>query len=259
MRSFLGDWRGFSIQAFMNIAIFSDVHSNLPALEAVLKDMEAQGVDSKVCLGDVVGYNAEPAACLKKVREVCDCVIQGNHDQASATDMDLMDFNPLARAGIEYSRDHLSEPDRRYLRELPLVRVADGWTCVHASLYEPAEWVYVTSPLEAALHFHEQTTPIAFCGHTHRPMIWFVDDAGEIGIAKSREIIRLNKPRKYLVNVGSVGQVRDGDPRACYAIFDPETKAVRFRRVDYSVEDAQKKILAAALPPFLALRLQVGI
>lgn len=242
----------------MKIAIFSDVHSNLPALEAVLKDIDAQQVDQRVCLGDTVGYNADPAACLDRVRKVADVVVQGNHDLYSANKEALEDFNPVARAGVEYSRKHLVEEQKKWLRTLPLVKNAGAYTYVHASLFEPKDWIYVSSPLEAMLHFREQTTPVAFCGHTHRPVVWHSDD-GPIEATRPRDRMKLDKPGKYLVNVGSVGQVRDGDPRACYVIFEPEKHTLRFRRIEYDIAAAQQKIIAAGLPHFLALRLQAGM
>src|SRR5439155_11769937 len=114
-----------------------------------------------------------------------------------------------------------------------------------ASLFSPEDWIYVSSPLEAMLHFREQTTPVAFCGHTHRPVVWFLDEKGSLDGLRPRDRMKLDKPGKYLVNVGSVGQVRDGDPRACYVIYEPEKRALRYRRIEYPIQAAQKKILAA--------------
>jgi diadenosine tetraphosphatase ApaH/serine/threonine PP2A family protein phosphatase len=242
----------------MKIAIFSDVHSNLPALDAVLKDIDEQEVNLRVCLGDTVGYNADPADCLERVRAVSDAVIQGNHDLYSATSEGLADFNPVARAGVEFSRKNLTDAQKKWLHALPLVKNANDHTYVHASLFSPEDWIYVSSPLEAMLHFREQKTPVAFCGHTHRPVVWHSDD-GPIEAFRPRERMKLDKPGKYLVNVGSVGQVRDGDPRACYVIYEPEKRALRYRRIEYDIHAAQKIILAAGLPPFLAMRLQAGM
>ena len=146
----------------MKIAIFSDVHSNLPALKAVLTDIKKQRASMQFCLGDIVGYNAEPAECVQRVRETCDYVIQGNHDEACALDLDIADFSSIAQAGIKYSRAHLSAEHKQYLRDLPLLKTTDRWTYVHASLADPSEWYYVDSPREALLHFREQRTPVAF-------------------------------------------------------------------------------------------------
>jgi diadenosine tetraphosphatase ApaH/serine/threonine PP2A family protein phosphatase len=243
----------------MKIAIFSDVHSNLPALEAVLTDIKRQRASIQVYLGDIVGYNAEPARCVERVRETCDDVIQGNHDEACAVDLDIADFSSIAQAGIKYSRAHLSAEHKQYLRDLPLLKTTDRWTYVHASLAEPGEWHYVDSPREALLHFREQRTPVAFCGHTHRPLVWLRDKSGELAIEKPRAIVTLDRPAKYLVNVGSVGQNRDHDPRACYTIFDTDNNVIQFRRISYDVRATQKKILAAGLPKLLAWRLELGL
>jgi diadenosine tetraphosphatase ApaH/serine/threonine PP2A family protein phosphatase len=243
----------------MKIAIFSDVHSNLPALEAVLTDIKRQGVSMQVCLGDIVGYNAEPAVCVERVRRACDYVIQGNHDKASAVDLDIADFSSIAQAGIKYSRAHLSAQHKQYLRDLPLLKTTDRWTYVHASLAEPSEWYYIDSPREALLHFRAQQTPVAFCGHTHRPLVWLRDKSGEVAAERPRPVVALNRPAKYLINVGSVGQNRDRDPRACYTIFDTDKNSIEFRRISYDVRATQKKILAAGLPKVLAWRLELGL
>ena len=242
----------------MQLAIFSDVHSNLPALEAVLADIEQRGVTQRVCLGDIVGYNAEPAECVERVRPICEVILQGNHDAAAAGGVDLSWFNPVARAGLEYARDRLTEEQRRWLCELPLVKARAGWTYVHASLWDPAEWEYVTSAPTAVMHFHQQATALGFCGHTHRPLIWNQDNSGLSVITPRDKSISLNGPGKHLVNVGSVGQSRDGDSRACYVLFDPEALTVEFHRVAYDVAREQKAIRAAGLPDMLALRLEMG-
>jgi predicted phosphodiesterase len=242
----------------MKTAILSDVHSNLPALEAVLEDIEEQGVKRILCLGDTVGYNAEPGACLARVREVCEFVVQGNHDMACAGELGADWFNGVARAGIEYSRSHLSEEERRYLRDLPLVRSEDGCSYVHASLDEPAEFRYILSGASAMSHFRRQTAEVAFAGHTHKPLIWLLDEKGRLGLCQTEKKVSVASPGRFLVNVGSVGQNREGRPEACYVVFDPEKREVEFRRISYDVKNAQKKILAAGLPEVLALRLQKG-
>ena len=168
-------------------------------------------------------------------------------------------LSSIAEAGVKYSRAHLSAEHKQYLRDLPLFKTTERWTYVHASLAEPSGWYYVSSPREALLHFCEQRTPVAFCGHTHRPLVWFRDRSGKLGIEQPRALVALYRPAKYLVNVGSVGQSRDGDPRACYTIFDTDNNAIQFRRVSYNVRATQKKILAAGLPEMLALRLELGL
>ena len=242
----------------MKTAIFSDVHSNLPALEAVLKDIEEKGVSRLVCLGDTVGYNAEPAACLERVRAVCELVLQGNHDLACAGELGVDWFNAVAGAGIAYSKQQLSEEQKRYLRELPLVKSAGGISYVHASLEEPSEFEYILSGATALAHFRKQQTPIAFSGHTHKPMVWLMDEQGRIGYKEAHERVSVAEPWKFLVNVGSVGQNREGRPEACYVLFDPDARRIEYRRIPYDVKAAQERIVAAGLPEVLALRLQRG-
>ena len=242
----------------MKTAIFSDVHSNLPALQAVLGDIEKNGVSRIICLGDTVGYNAEPVACLERVRAVCEFVVQGNHDMACAGELEADWFNGVAKAGIEYSKKELSEEDRRYLRELPLVKSTDGCSYVHASLDEPAEFRYVLSGAAALSHFRAQPARLAFSGHTHKPVVWFLDEKRHLSLEQASENISFEEPGKYLVNVGSVGQNREGRPEACYVLFDPEKQGIQFRRIPYDVKAAQKRIRAAGLPEILALRLQKG-
>lgn len=167
------------------MAIFSNVHSNLPALEAVLKDIREKRASRLVCLGNTVGYNADPAACLERVRAVCEFVIQGNHDMACAGGMDVDWFNGVAKAGIDYSRKQLSEEQRAYLRELPLVKSIDGQGFVHASFDEPAEFRYVLSGPAALSNFRIQDSGIGFSGHTHKPLVWHLDEKRRLALCEA--------------------------------------------------------------------------
>ncbi len=242
----------------MKIAVFSDVHSNLPALEAVLRDIRKAGVARILCLGDTVGYNAEPSACLARVRAACEFVVQGNHDLACADDGSIGDFNEMARAGILYSRKRLSAEEKNYLRGLPLVKESGGFGFVHASLDEPGEFRYVLSVVDALLHFSEQGMNVAFGGHTHKPIVWVMGRKRGLEIMEAKARVSLAEPGRYFVNVGSVGQNREGEPAACYVLFDPEKREIEYRRIAYDVEAAQERIMAAGLPKILAMRLERG-
>lgn len=236
------------------LAIFSDVHSNLEALQAALADME--GIPRRFCLGDTVGYAADPALCVEEIRAL-DCpVLMGNHDEAVATNMPLEGMNTPAQAGIEFSRRELTPAQRSWLAALPLSLEEDGHQFIHGSLFDP--WEYVIDPEDAWLHFSEQTAPVCFCGHTHRPMLWHLDDAGHLTCLKGVGTIRLPREGKTLVNVGSVGQPRDYNPDACYVIYDPRRHEVEFRRVPYDIGLARRKIAEARLPKFTAQRLLEG-
>ena len=242
------------------LAVFSDVHSNLEALNAVLAEMDATGVDQRVCLGDIVGYAANPAECLERVRALGCPIIQGNHDEAVASNSKLEGISETAKGGMEFARAQLTPGQREYLSDLPLtlLDLKEGRQFVHASLDVPEEWWYVHRPEDALLHFQAQTQPICFCGHTHVPFVWHCDDSGRITVAEGKGVITLPRHGKVLINAGSVGQPRDRCPDACYVIFDPVAHRAEFRRVPYDIEKAQSKILAAGLPRFAAQRLALG-
>lgn len=242
----------------MKYAIFSDIHSNLEALVAVLEDMYEQGVTHTVCLGDVVGYNASPRECLTLVRTL-DCpVMMGNHDEMVAgVRGNPAHFNALASEGITHSKKNLSNEDRQFLANRPMYMNLEGFTVVHASMDDPENWNYVTSALEASNSMVYQKTGVCFCGHTHVPKI-FIKDVGQVKELPPTLRMEFQKNKHYLINVGAVGQPRDRDWRASYVIYNLEDQTLEFRRVSYDLEKSQKKILAAGLPEPLAARLAMG-
>jgi diadenosine tetraphosphatase ApaH/serine/threonine PP2A family protein phosphatase len=239
----------------MRYAIFSDIHANLEAFEAVLHDAEEQKCTHYVCLGDIVGYNANPHECTARVQEL-DCpIVKGNHDEQASLVESSRDFNEMAEAAIEWTRENLSEPDKDWLRDLKLQRQVRDFTIVHATLDTPAQWGYVFNNLDAAASFTYQHTSVCFFGHTHVPMAFIRDD----GVKRVRlEQLRIDPAKKHFINVGSVGQPRDGDWRAAYCIYHIEQNLVEQRRVKYDLASAQKKIISAGLPPLLAERLAIG-
>ena len=239
-------------------AVFSDIHANLEALQAVLADMDAQGITRRVCLGDIVGYAANPRQCLQLVRSLGCKIVKGNHDAAAAGDDALDDMRDVAQSGIEFARRKLSPEQRAYLAALPLT-IADG-NCefVHASRSEPAAWNYITTEREALDHFAAQTRPLAFCGHTHVPMALHLGNTGNLRAWGGRGRLELPGGGKTLINVGSVGQPRDLIPSACYVICDPDAGWVEFRRIDYDIKKAKRKIYRAKLPRFIGQRLSIG-
>ena len=239
----------------MRFAIFSDVHANLESLEAVIEDAQERGSTSYVCLGDVVGYNANPHECVQRVREM-DCpIVKGNHDEQASLTESSRDFNELAEHAIEWTRAHLTAADKDWLRDLRLERQVRDFTIVHATLDTPAQWGYVFNNLDAAASFTYQHTVVCFFGHTHVPMAFIRDD----GVRRiSFEQIQIEPGRKYFINAGSTGQPRDGDWRAAYCIYDSERNIVELHRVKYDLKTAQKKIIKAGLPRLLAERLALG-
>lgn len=237
--------------------IFSDIHSNLEALVAVLRDMKEQGVTHTVCLGDIVGYNANPRECVEVVRTLGCLVIKGNHDDIVATNQDAHHFNALAGEGITHSKKALRDEHKNYLRALPMqARVAD-FTVVHSSLDDPEDWNYVNTSLEAESSFTYQHTQLCFCGHTHIAKI-FIREREVRELPKTNRL-ELKKNCRYLINVGAVGQPRDRDWRSSYVIYTPESRLVEFRRVPYDLEACQVKIMNSGLPEPLAARLAMGV
>ena len=239
----------------MRFAIFSDIHANLEAFEAVLADARDNKCTDCVCLGDVVGYNANPHECVERLREM-DCpIVKGNHDEQASLLESSRDFNEMAEAAIQWTRDHLTEEDKEWLRGLKLQRQVRDFSIVHATLDTPEQWGYVFNNLDAAASFTYQHTTVCFFGHTHVPMGFIRDD----GVHRVRiEQLRIEPSKKYFINVGSVGQPRDADWRAAYCVYDIENNSVEQRRVKYDVAAAQKKIITAGLPHLLAERLAIG-
>jgi len=239
----------------VRLAVFSDIHSNLEAFEAVLADARTRECTQFVCLGDVVGYNANPHECVERVREM-DCpIVKGNHDEQASLIESSRDFNELAEHAIEWTRDNLTEEDKEWLRGMRFQRQVRDFTIVHATLDTPAQWGYVFNNLDAAASFTYQHTAVCFFGHTHVPMAFIRDE----GIKRVRiEQLRIDMTKKYFINTGSVGQPRDGDWRAAYCIYHVDKNVVEQRRVKYDLATAQKKIIKAGLPRLLAERLAIG-
>lgn len=239
----------------MKFAIIADIHANLDALEVVLKDTKEQGCTHYVCLGDVVGYNANPHECLEIVREMGMPCVKGNHDEYCSSGEDLAGFNPHAAFAVEWTRAQLNEEEKAWLRDLRYSRLYQGFTLVHATLDGPQRWGYVFDKLAAAASFTYQNTPLCFFGHTHVPVA-FMRDTMVRGGTYSK--FKIEPGKKYFVNVGAVGQPRDNDPRAAYVVYDATEGTIELRRLEYPIASAQAKIRAAGLPERLADRLDYG-
>lgn len=240
----------------MRFAIFGDIHANLHALQAVLEDARAQGCTHYVCMGDIVGYNAFPHECLEIVRALGCPTVKGNHDEQASMLGEQEGFNPLAEEAMNWTRQRLTEGDKEWLRGLRMQRQVRDFTIVHATLDTPHKWGYIFNQLDAAASFNYQMTPLCFIGHTHAPRAYVRD--GGVRVLPLEEPLIIQPGKKYLVNVGSVGQPRDGDWRAAYVIFEPAANTVLLRRVEYNVRGAQQAILDAGLPHRLAERLLAG-
>ena len=239
----------------------SDVHSNLEALTAVLADATAEGARAILCLGDLVGYGADPVACVEQVAERAVAVVAGNHEHGALGLMDLGWFNPAARAAALWTRERLDADHSGYLAHLALRTTVEEATLVHASPRRPEDWDYLISAQDGFEAFGDFDTRLCFVGHSHCPGMWSLgssgrEHAGQITPGRGR--LRLFDGRRYIINVGSVGQPRDRDPRAAYAIWYRDERAVTIRRVDYDYRTAAEKIVAAGLPRLLADRLADG-
>ena len=242
----------------MRWAILSDVHGNLEAFQAVIGDLRAEKADQIAFLGDVVGYGADPNECLSLLRNLTDWVVAGNHDYGAVGLTNIDVFNPMARSAILWTREKLSEENQAYLRQLLLLRNNGNVTFVHATPNQPEEWYYLFTFPEAEEAFLSLSGDLAFVGHSHRPLILTKAGSGEVEAMNLEETV-LKPGVRYIINVGSVGQPRDGHPEAAYGLYDENTKRFRLKRLPYDVETAQRKIIRAGLPPFLAQRLSRGI
>ncbi|HIE05517.1 MAG TPA: metallophosphoesterase [bacterium (Candidatus Stahlbacteria)] len=234
----------------MRIGIISDIHSNLEALNKVLAEIAKEGVEEVWCLGDVVGYGADPNECVDLVRDRCRVCIGGNHDWASIGKTDITYFNPVAKAAVLWTKDELTEANIRFLEQLDLEWKDDRFLLVHATPSAPDKWHYLFDRAEYQKEFDHFKETVCFIGHSHIP--GFVDDRLKLHYPP----LDLDPKSRYIINVGSVGQPRDGDPRASFAIVD--NNRIELRRVGYDVDKTREKILKAGLPVFLAERLMVG-
>jgi len=239
----------------MKYAIIADIHANLEALQVVLEDIKNERCTHYACLGDVVGYNANPKECLDIIRGMGMPCVKGNHDEYCSVQTDLEGFNPHAAEAVSWTRHQLTEEDRQWLRDLKYQRLVASFSIVHATLDGPQRWGYVFDKLAAAASFTYQNTGVCFFGHTHVPVA-FVRDTVVRGGTYSK--FRIEAGKKYFINVGSVGQSRDGVPKATYVIYDLDEGSIELRRLDYDIPTTQAKIRAAGLPERLAERLAHG-
>jgi predicted phosphodiesterase len=239
----------------MKYAIIADIHANLEAFQVVLEDIKAQNCTHVACLGDVVGYGPNPKDCLKIVRDMNIPVVKGNHDEMCSVDENMEGFNPHAAEAVLWTRQQLDEEEKKWLRELKYVRLVASFSIVHATLDMPQRWGYVFDKLAAAASFTYQNTSVCFFGHTHVPVA-FIRDSVVRGGTYSK--FKVEPGRKYFVNVGSIGQPRDNNPKAAYVIYDMDEGSIELRRLDYDIPKTQQKILDAGLPPRLAERLAFG-
>lgn len=240
----------------MNYAVVSDVHSNLEALKAVLKDIKKRKISEIIFLGDAVGYGPNPNECIDLLRENCKFFLAGNHDWAAIGLADIEYFNEYARAAILWTTEVLTEENRNIIKTFQLIGEIkkEDIFLVHSTPKEPEAWHYLLTLWDAEVNFHYFGQKICILGHSHQPFVIERLPSAEMVTYKNRA--RLGKSERYIINAGSVGQPRDGDPRACYAIMSDE--GIEFVRVEYNIEKTQMKMHEAGLPLPLIQRLESG-
>ncbi|MDP2167646.1 MAG: metallophosphoesterase family protein [Thermodesulfovibrionales bacterium] len=239
----------------MRYAVISDVHANIEALEAALRDIRKQAPEAEILfLGDAVGYGPEPNECVSLLRDTCRILIAGNHDWGVLGLTNIEYFNEYARAAIHWTKDAMLYENMETLRAFPLTKSLDNILLVHSTPIRPSEWNYLLTMHDAEANFGHFREGICFVGHSHRPFILERLASGEMRLLGDRA--KISKGRRYIINAGSVGQPRDGDPRACYAII--KDGRIELMRVGYDIEKTQGKMRKAGLPVFLIERLSEG-
>lgn len=236
----------------------ADIHSNLVALQEVIDCINKEEVDGFLCAGDIVGYGPNPNECIEVMQSLKGLsVVVGNHDWAALGLEDISIFNPVAQEAILWTGKQLTKANQEYLRNLPYSLTKDNFTLVHGTLCDPLEEYMFDSEIFKA-HLLRQTTPFCFHGHTHIPFYFCATQEQITGGALEVGELNLNPAFRYAINLGSVGQPRDGTPEACYAIFDDEKNKLEFRRTGYNIKKVQEEMRAKNLPEYLIERLAFG-
>ncbi len=241
----------------MRYGVFSDVHSNSEALQAVLEYYEDTSIDKYLSVGDLVGYAADPQECIAKIMPLATVTVAGNHDWAAVGLFSLEHFNAEAAKAIIWTKKRLSSQEKKFLGSLELTFDNEDLTLVHSTLKDPATFSYLTNSESARSTFDLLNKQICFVGHTHLAGIFIQSQDGEIEYFEG-PMLKLKTENKYIVNVGSVGQPRDGNPAASCCIYDSLKKTVWLKRIDYDFKSSARKIAACGLPLFLAERLSIG-
>ncbi len=238
----------------MLFAVISDVHSNLEALDTVLEEIKLRKINDIFFLGDAVGYGPDPNGCVERLYESCKVLLAGNHDWGALGLTNIAYFNEYARSAIQWTRNVLTEKNKKILRSFPIKKELKGMLFVHSTPKEPEEWHYLLSLWDAEVNFKYFDGSMCFLGHSHQPFIIERLPSGEL--ITYREQVQITEGNRYIINVGSVGQPRDGDPRASYVIVN--NKNIQIIRVSYDIATVQDKMRKENLPELLIERLSLG-
>ena len=241
----------------MKFIIFSDIHSNLEAIKSFSLKIDGFPHDKKVCLGDIVGYNADPNPVVEWVKDEADLVLAGNHDWCVLNPKESSDLNPSAYQACAWTRRNLTKSNLKFLDTLPVEKEDDCFYWVHSSPFEPKKWHYVSTIKSAEQNFNFFKQNICFLGHSHLPAIFEKNKNGEVCLHDSSKMI-LDPESRYIINVGSLGQPRDGNPNPVFVTYDSVSYVLEFHRFSYDSASTQQKIIASGLPSTLADRLNFG-
>jgi diadenosine tetraphosphatase ApaH/serine/threonine PP2A family protein phosphatase len=241
----------------MRFIIFSDVHSNFEAIQSFCIAIENIPHDKKVCLGDIVGYNADPNPVVEWIRDETDLVIAGNHDLGVLNKKESTYLNPGAYQACIWTRRYLTKNNLNFLASLPIDKVDDNFYWVHSSPFEPKKWHYVSTLKSAEQNFKFFKQAICFLGHSHLPAIFEKNNNNKVCLHESSKMT-LNPESRYIINVGSLGQPRDGNPDPVFVTYDSVSYVLEFHRFSYNFVTTQQKIIASGLPYTLADRLSFG-
>lgn len=243
----------------MKYFLFSDIHGNLEALSVVLAQIKEVAPDKIICLGDVVGYGPNPNECVQLVHEHAEITIMGNHDHAVLGQTDITYFNQYAKMAVQWTQGAITDANLAILREYPFSRSTGDILFVHSTPVNPERWDYIFNPLEGRYYLQHLREQICFIGHSHQPVFFEQNERGDVAYDRKPELsVTVREGCKYIVNVGSVGQPRDGNPNTSFAVYDTEQQTIQVRRLPYDIEATQRKMMEAKLPQFLVERLAHG-
>ncbi|MBI4666497.1 MAG: metallophosphoesterase family protein [Nitrospinae bacterium] len=241
----------------MRYALFSDIHSNIEAFEAVLADIDRNEADRLLFLGDIVGYGPSPNECVEKLLHTANLSLGGNHDWAVVGKTPDDYFNPYAKQAVDWTASVLLDEHKEFLKRTKAVDRFDGFQVAHSTPYRPEEWHYIMSQKEALENYDSIDGQLCFIGHSHQPLILEYDDATRVRVYREKQY-QLKPDKKYIINIGSVGQPRDSNTQACWVLFDSENSLVTYNRVPYDIAAVQKKMADVDLPRYLIDRLALG-